>query len=134
MLPETILVLEDNPDSLVVLRSVLNQAGFRVLEATDGEEAIQVCDQHRRDLALMISDVVLTGVTGPAISDQIKRFCPNLPVLYISGHDREELLNRGLLDQEEIQAGEDRFLQKPFSAAELKQRVGAILASRPKHP
>ncbi len=130
MRPETILLLEDNPDSLVILRGVLNNAGFRVLEATDGEEAAEVVRQHRRELSLMISDVVLSGVAGPAIVGKVKRFCPDLPVLYISGHAREELLNRGLLDREELESGENRFLQKPFTSSELKERVAAILSSQ----
>ncbi len=128
MLPKTILVLEDSPESLMVLREVLNQAGFRVLEAGDGNEAIEVCRQHRRDLSLLISDVMLTGITGPATADRIRVLCPDLPILYISGHDRDELLNRGLLDREELHSGEVRFLQKPFTSMELKERVNAIVS------
>jgi|SRR5579871_580089 len=129
MIPKTILLLEDSPESLSVLREVLNQAGFRVLEAGDSEEAVELCKRHRRDLSLMISDVVLTGVTGPATAERIKLYCPDLPILYISGHGRDELLNRGLLDREETAWGSVRFLQKPFTTGELRNRVNAILNS-----
>ncbi|HJT89877.1 MAG TPA: response regulator [Bryobacteraceae bacterium] len=129
MTPASVLVLEDDSNAVSILRAVLNTAGLRVFEAMDGAEASAVCQKYGHEIDLLIVDVVLGDESGPAIVRQIRAVRPFMPVLYISGHDPEDLVRRGLFNRGELAS--TPFLQKPFSASDLKERVDSMLKARP---
>ena len=101
---------------------MLTELGYRVIEAADPAEAIRLCQTgHRPDLVL--SDVVLPEMSGPALVRQLTELLPPFRVLYTSGYTEEAALKHGVFDQP--------FLQKPFVPATLAQAVRNALDRTP---
>lgn len=120
---ETILVVEDEPQVLEVLRISLEEAGYTVLSATGLEEAVAVAAAHRATLGLLVADIVLRTGSGPEAAARIQEAVPGTSVLFISGW-------AGALERlGTVPAGAD-FLQKPFSQADLRHRVRRALDTR----
>jgi PAS domain S-box-containing protein len=119
--PETLLVVED--DALVrgVTVRVLRSGGYRVLVAGSGREALALPAQELRGARLLITDVVMPGVAGPAMADELRARYPGLRVLFVSGYSEDAIAHRGAFAR-----GID-FLPKPFSATALLARVRSIL-------
>jgi CheY-like chemotaxis protein len=118
---ETVLVVEDETSVRMVAVGNLRKAGYRVLEARDGEEALQVAGAHPGPIHLLLTDVLMPGIHGPALAKSLKRERPAVRVLYMSGHADDALLHHGLPE-----AGLS-FLEKPFTRKELTNKVREIL-------
>ena len=116
--PQVALVLEDDETSRFVLKTVLEDAGFKVLESAQAADAIDICRIHPGPITIMVSDVVLRGRGGPDDVRQIQTLQPGIAILFVSGYPLEELENRGLLGPLEIPTNK-AFLQKPFTAQTL---------------
>ncbi|MFI5259030.1 MAG: response regulator, partial [Candidatus Limnocylindrales bacterium] len=103
---------------------VLEAAGYRVLAASDGESAI---DAAARDepLELLLTDVVMPGMSGRDVARQLGEARPGLRILYMSGHTDKGIVHNGVLEPG-IQ-----FLAKPFTSAELLAAVDRIMGERP---
>ncbi len=115
----TVLVLEDDPYVRRLVTDSLSSIGYRVLTATNADEAIRHVSEDMVDL--MISDVVLPRVSGPACASALMKVAPHLRVLFMSGYLDPDLLRRlGL--QEDMP-----FLQKPFSLSTLRDSVAGML-------
>jgi CheY-like chemotaxis protein len=116
---EVVLVVEDDATVLDVTRRYLARAGYTVLSASNGEEAIALC----RDSApeLLITDVVMPGMNGPALAEHLRRGHLNLKVLFLSGYAEAAISGRRLLP-----SGAN-FLQKPFAPKALAKKVRAII-------
>lgn len=121
---ETILVIEDSLPVRVVTVRALQFAGYHVLTACDGAEALSVALQRPDPIDLVVTDVVMPGMSGPEIVEELQRRRPNLRALYVSGYTGDAVARRGVLE-----AG-DRFLPKPFTRDSLLARVRAILDER----
>ncbi len=119
---ETILLVEDEAEVREVIRRVLARAGYHVVTAASGEEALARGGELGGRVHLLISDIVMPGMFGPRLFDSLSRQCPGLRVIYISGHTHEESV-RDL----EIPA-DAAFLQKPFSPDLLIRRVREALS------
>ena len=117
---ETILVAEDEDAVRRLVKRMLEKAGYRVLEARTGNDALALVEQQREDIDLIITDVVMPGMSGPALAERARELRPGLRVLYVSGYTDESL--RGAA----IPRGAD-FLAKPFSAGKVLQVVRRIL-------
>jgi two-component system, cell cycle sensor histidine kinase and response regulator CckA len=120
----TILLVEDDHAIRILLRNSFEQKGYRVIEARDGAEAILQAELHEKTIHLVITDVVMPIMDGPALARSLAITRPDIKVLLISGcpdklADVQQLLQRGA-----------HFLQKPFSQRELIARVEAILSDR----
>jgi CheY-like chemotaxis protein len=113
---ETILVAEDTAAVRTVVQRVLSHAGYDVLVASDGSEAIAIATQQHVDLILM--DLVMPGTTGPAAARVIHQHKPNVPILYTTGYNEAGMLDEGV-----------DVLHKPYPPAELLQRIRAMLDS-----
>lgn len=117
---ETVLLVDDNDGVLALASHVLRSAGYTVLEARDGVEALQVCSAHRAPIHLLLTDVVMPRLSGQQLAEKLLATFPNLRVLYVSGHG-EDVLRRG------SPGGRTAFLQKPFTADALARDVRGLL-------
>lgn len=120
----TILLVEDEASLREFGRVVLMRAGYRVIEAADGPEAIALCEQRKPILDLVFTDVVMPSMSGPEMMRRLAKLYPAVPVLYTSGYTRSVVVENGQ------QASDFEFLQKPYTSQELLLRLEKILASR----
>ena len=118
---ETILLVEDELAVRRLARRVLRSKGYVVLEAANGREALRLVSQHPGPLDLMVTDVIMPGMSGPELADRLAREQPALRVLYMSGYADEAIGHHGVLEP-----GVE-FLQKPFTPQDLAQRVREVL-------
>jgi signal transduction histidine kinase len=118
---ETILVVEDEAPLLGLITEILGESGYHVLPAADGAAALRVCAAHPGDIHLAVSDVVMPGMNGRQVAQELARLRPGLRVLYISGYSDTGIVHGGQLDE-----GVD-LLQKPFSPMDLLGRLRDIL-------
>jgi two-component system, cell cycle sensor histidine kinase and response regulator CckA len=121
-----VLVVEDEPQVRRVVRSMLETSGYRVLEAANGSEALALLTRHRGGIELVVSDVVMPDLTGPELAARMKAVAEPAPVLLMSGYADRTLWSRGLTDSTM------RVLRKPFTLAELSERVAELLGSQGK--
>jgi two-component system cell cycle sensor histidine kinase/response regulator CckA len=118
---ETVLLVEDEPGVRHLSKRILGSAGYRVLEAGNGDEAERLFAEHASAIDLVVTDVVMPGCGGPELLARLQARVPTLRVLYMSGYTEQGAATR---------AGIDRglpFLQKPFTAAEFVRRVREAL-------
>jgi CheY-like chemotaxis protein len=118
---ETILVVEDEPLVRYLARDILQRLGYGVLEAESGEAALATMRGATLPVDLVLSDVVMPGLSAKALADELARIRPAVPVLYMSAYPGDDVVRRGLLE-----AG-DPFIQKPFVREELAWRVRELL-------
>jgi two-component system, cell cycle sensor histidine kinase and response regulator CckA len=122
---ETILVVDDEADVCELARDCLVAAGYRILEARDGEEALRVAEGHTEPIHLLLTDVIMPGLNGVELAGRLARHRPDTKVLYMSGFavvgaQTEQLSGPGL------QPG-DPILPKPFSTEALTRKVREVL-------
>jgi signal transduction histidine kinase len=118
----TVLLVEDETALRKLVFQVLTAAGHRVMEAANGEEALALSARHRKPIDLLITDVIMPGITGPELVAKLRANRPRTMVLYMSGYDRE------LLDRNSLEASAG-FLPKPFSPRALLARIDELLAA-----
>ena len=121
---EVVLLVEDEDSVRRLAARVLDRHGYTVLEADGAARAIALVEQHGGTISLIVSDVVMPAMDGPAMIACVRKTHPDLKVLYVSGYTGEALMRRGGLE-----AGA-RVLEKPFSAAGLLQAVRDVLDGR----
>ena len=119
--PATILLVEDQAAIRMLAEDVLTDAGHSVLSASNGRAALQTAQKHSSPIELLITDVVMPGMSGPDLADQLIKSRPGLIVLFISGFTDHALLHRGTMEQGTA------FLQKPFLPEELIAKVNELL-------
>jgi CheY-like chemotaxis protein len=119
---ETILLVEDAAPLRTLYLKLLEDRGYTVLEAGDGERAIQIAERYRGEIALLLTDVSLPKIKGPALAKILSQQRPTIKVLFMSGHGDEVVSGPNHL----LPAGTG-FLQKPFGAEELFRRIREIL-------
>lgn len=120
---ETVLVVEDEQDVRALICETLENDGYRILEACDGDEALLVSGQHPGPLHLMVTDVVMPGMSGRTLADCLIALRPGMKVLYMSGYTDNAIVRHG------VKPGMV-FLQKPFTADVLLRKVREILDAR----
>ena len=123
---ETILVVDDEPDVCELARDCLVAAGYRVLEATDGEEALRIAEAHTEPIHLLLTDVVMPCLNGVELAGRLARQRPDTKVLYMSGF---AVVGAQLeqLSGPTLEPG-DPILPKPFTAEALTRKVHEVLA------
>lgn len=117
----TVLVVEDEKSVRVMVKRVLSEAGYDVVTATHGEEALALLRAPSASFALLVSDVVMPRMGGAALAAEARALRPDLPVLLISGYADDAGIDL-------LGLGPQHFLPKPFTAAALRKRVGELLA------
>ena len=124
---ETILLVEDEPEVRGLARLALERYGYRVLEAADGPEAVQVWKDHQDTIQLLMTDMIMPGgMTGRDLADRLQSEAKDLKVIYASGYSADGL-GAGM-----VWADEDIFIQKPFRPHELGKAVREALDSKPR--
>jgi two-component system, cell cycle sensor histidine kinase and response regulator CckA len=118
---ETILVVEDEEALRAVARRCLEGAGYTMLAAANGDEALATYARHAGEIHLLLTDVVMPRMSGRALAQELSATQPSLRVLYMSGYANDAIVHRGVLD-----AG-THFLSKPFTAADLTRKVREVL-------
>jgi PAS domain S-box-containing protein len=118
---ETILLVEDEAPVRSLARTVLEARGYAVLEASRGDEALRVAQHHRGPIHLLLTDVVMPGLGGPAVARLLTRVHPETQVLYMSGYTDAAVARHGVLE-----AGA-ALVQKPFTPRALAQQVRQVL-------
>jgi two-component system, cell cycle sensor histidine kinase and response regulator CckA len=119
----TILVVEDEATVRAVVRRTLEQHGYRVLEASNGEEAVRAATEYDGAICLIMTDVVLPGVSGPTLADLIRAGRPDTPVLFMSGYTEDALALQRIVGQDAP------FLAKPFTPDAVLSKVAETLLS-----
>ncbi len=120
---ETILLVEDEEEVRTLTRRVLLGCGYCVLEAPDGETALQVAARHDGPIHLLLTDVVMPGMGGRPLAERLRAMHPTAKVLFVSGYTDDAVVRHGIL--------EDRvqFLQKPFSPVALALKLRDVMDS-----
>jgi signal transduction histidine kinase len=118
---ETLLLVEDNHELRGATQGVLEALGYRVLAAQDGAEALGILQRSARHVDLVITDVVMPGMSGQQVFDRARELWPDVRVLFISGYTDNVVLRHGIL------AGRFDFLAKPFSTESLSRKVREVL-------
>jgi PAS domain S-box-containing protein len=124
---ETVLLAEDEATVRNLTRSVLKSAGYTVLEAKDGPSALAASAAYAGEIHLLVTDVIMPGISGRDLARRLGESRPSLKVLFVSGYTDEALAPRGVLEPD------TELLQKPFTPRELARRVRAILGP-PRRP
>ena len=118
---ETVLLVEDEPAVRSLGRMALQTYGYTVLEASHGDEAIRVCEQHKGSIHLLVTDVVMPGISGRILAETLRPRQPTMKVLFVSGYTDDAIVRHGVLQ------AETAFLQKPFTPVALANKVRAVL-------
>ncbi|HYA94132.1 MAG TPA: PAS domain S-box protein [Thermodesulfobacteriota bacterium] len=119
---ETVLLVEDDELVRNLANRLLEQQGYRVLKASNGQEALLVAKEHVGEtIHLLLADIVMPQMGGKELADWLKISRPNVKVLYTSGYSDDAIVHHGVLDPG------THFLQKPFSLKTLSQKVREVL-------
>jgi PAS domain S-box-containing protein len=118
---ETILLVEDEPAVLQLVERVMLRRGYRVLACNGGPEALAAAGAFPGTIHLLLTDVVMPGMTGPQVATAVRARRPDLKVLFMSGYAEDVAAKRGVVD-----VG-THFLSKPFTLAELAGKVRDVL-------
>jgi two-component system cell cycle sensor histidine kinase/response regulator CckA len=116
---ETVLVVEDEDAVRELLRKVLDEHGYTVLEARDGRDALLLAERYQQPIHLVVTDVVMPEMGGRELVAALTPLYPDVSVLYISGYTNDEVLRRGVSDVE--------LIHKPFSPGDLLRKVRELL-------
>ena len=116
-----VLVVDDEPEIRKLVTAMLARNGYRVLSADSGENALRLFKSNL-DTDLLLTDVVSPGMSGPMIADQISALKPDIKVLFMSGYDGTQVVQRYVVEKGYS------LLTKPFSMEQLESKVRAVLS------
>ena len=118
---ETVLLVEDQAEVRRLAREVLEARGYRVVEAANGAEAANICDASRNSFDLLLTDVIMPGITGTELAAQLRSRWPALKVMFMSGYSDTHLA------QQEAKDARTAYLSKPFDPGVLATKVRDVL-------
>lgn len=121
-----VLLVEDEDMVRAVAERALTRAGYTITAAADGEEGLELV-RSGANFDLVVTDVVMPAMDGPAMAREIRKLHPRLPVLFMSGYAEEQL-------RREIDIPDMHFIAKPFSVQQISDKVGAVLAQARAEP
>jgi two-component system, cell cycle sensor histidine kinase and response regulator CckA len=119
---EVILLVEDEKGVRELARQYLEMSGYTVLEAEDGHTAIELSAMHAGPIHLLMTDVVMPGISGRELAERISRSRVGIKVLYMSGYTDQAVVHHGILQSDAV------LLQKPFNMAALASKLREILS------
>jgi DNA-binding response OmpR family regulator len=118
---ETVMVVEDDAAVREFTARVLRQLGYQVLTASGGDEAIRISDAHPGEIAALVTDVIMPGISGRVVADELIRRRPGIKVLFLSGYTGDVIADHNVLE-----TGVD-FLAKPFRLEDLAIKLREVL-------
>jgi PAS domain S-box-containing protein len=118
---EEILIVEDEASVRHLSSEILTNAGFRVFTAVDGIDGLNIFKNHQSEIKLVLTDVVMPGMNGKELADQLLETKPDLKIVYCSGYTHDSISHHGILDEDK------EFLPKPFSGRELVAKIRDVL-------
>ncbi len=118
---ETILLIEDDVAVRGIVSDILEDSGYTLLEASCGSEALEICREHKDKIDLLLSDVVMPGMNGRELADQIEAMIPGIAVLFMSGYTDNAIQHHGILEQDTA------FIEKPFTKFSLVRKIRDVL-------
>lgn len=121
---ETVLVVEDAEPLRELICGALSVCGCNVLSAPHGQEALRIVNQQKGVIDLLVTDVIMPGMNGPALAKEVRSLRPEIKILYMTGYSgefvRSDMLIPGV-----------SFIQKPFAPADLRRKIRKMLADKP---
>ena len=121
---ETILVVDDEAQVRTLARDILLGAGYEVLEAEDGEQALRVAEDHQGAIHILLTDIMMPGINGKELADRFLVVRPDTKPIFMSGRAAEVISDAGVL------IPVDAFLAKPFTVERLLNKVRERLEYR----
>jgi CheY-like chemotaxis protein len=118
---ETILLAEDTEGLREIAREYLGNLGYTVIEADSGEQALKRANEFGGEIHLLLTDVVMSGINGRELADQIVRKYPGIKILFTSGYTDDSIARQGFLDLSVA------FIQKPYRPKALARKIREIL-------
>jgi PAS domain S-box-containing protein len=118
---ETILLVEDEPEVRELVTEILRGHGYRLLAAVDSADALRILDERAETIDLLLTDVVMPGMSGRDLAERVRRSRPQVKVLYMSGYTDDAVGERGVLDPGMV------LLQKPFTPRTLLRKLRDVL-------
>jgi two-component system, cell cycle sensor histidine kinase and response regulator CckA len=121
-LKETLLIVDDEPSVREMAADMLRSEGYNVLEASSGPEALEVCTEHQCKIDLLLTDLIMPGMTGRMLADILTARCAGIAVLFMSGHidgTRSEAVERSI-----------HFIEKPPDWDRLRSLIRDLLNKR----
>jgi len=118
---ETVLVVEDEELVRKVVGRILGRAGYRVFIASDGAEALAICEETGNQIDLLLTDVVMPGLGGKDLATRVAGQYPSMKILYMTGYTDDEVLRRGILDEGRA------LILKPFTPNDLLRKIRSVL-------
>ncbi len=118
---ETVLIVEDNDALRKLAKNALRKYGYKILEAENGEKALNVSETHEGPIHLLLTDVVMPRMSGTDLSEKLQSIRPETRVIYMSGYTADAIVRNGILRQD------INFIEKPFSLESLGKKVRQVL-------
>jgi two-component system, cell cycle sensor histidine kinase and response regulator CckA len=115
-----ILVVDDEPEIRKLVKAMLSPMGYRVFTADTGEQALKLF-QRENNIDLLLTDVVAPGMSGPMLAEQLSQLKPDLKVLFMSGYDATQVVQKFVVEQGYS------LVVKPFSSEQLREKVRGII-------
>ena len=123
-----VLLVEDEDLLRKPIREILEMNGYAVLEAGNGEAALRLAEQYAEPIDLLLTDVIMPGVNGRELAEQLTAQRPNLRVLFMSGYTNNMVVHHGILEEGLA------FLEKPFTPEALAVKIRQVLRGVPLKP
>jgi len=120
---ETILLVEDDDRVRALVANMLKKNGYKVLLASAGDQALEIAARHRGQIHLLLTDVMMPGLSGRILSERLTAARPDTRVLYMSGYSDDAILRRG------VKSAAAYFIQKPFSIDALANKIRETLSA-----
>jgi two-component system cell cycle sensor histidine kinase/response regulator CckA len=122
---KTILVVDDEPEVRKLVGAMVTRHGYNVLTADSGDHAITLLKNQKNPIDLLLTDVVAPGMSGPMLADKLVALQPGLRVLFMSGYDNTQVVQRYVVEKGHA------LLHKPFTVEELGRKVAELLKNQP---
>ncbi|UCH81338.1 MAG: response regulator [Nitrospiraceae bacterium] len=121
---ETVLVVDDEPLILKVIANLLNPLGYNVLEASNGEDALQISDTYKEKIDLLLTDVVMPGMNGNELAERLSKKWPETGVIFMSGYTDDAIAHHGVLNEGVV------LVNKPIKGDVLSKMIRQVLDDR----